>query len=193
MPRIRQFNPEHTLQKAMHIFWIKGFRHTSLANLVEATGVGKKGLYSVFGSKFDLYLKALEYYKCVQAEELLTEIENDHASLDEIKNLFERTLNFTQSEIGSRGCMVCNAIVEFSDKEPLVWRSTANHLDRFRNAISNALFNAISKKEIPLSVDIKKHSNFLVGVLQGLMLMSWGGSEYMNMKDTVELSLKSLK
>ena len=190
MPRTREFNPEDALQKAMHVFWVKGFRHTSLNNLVEATGVGKKGLYTVFGSKYKLYLKAMEYYKCVQAEELLSEIEKDYASLREIEDLFDRALNFTQSEIGSRGCMVCNSIVEFSDKEPQVWRSTANHLERLRSAISNALFNAIAKKEIPLSVDINKHANFLVSVLQGLMLMSRGGTEYKIMKDTVELSLK---
>lgn len=193
MVRTREFDSEVVLQKAMHVFWRKGYRHTSLMNLVEATGVGKKGLYTVFGNKYHLYIKAMEYYKCMQAEELLYEIERKGSGYAQIEDLFNRALNFTQSELGDRGCLVCNAIAEFGDQEPEIWHATTTHIDRFRQAIHNALTNSIKNKEIDSSIDIHKQANFLTGVLQSLMLMSRAGTDFSVMKDTVDLTLKSLK
>lgn len=193
MVRTREFDPEVVLQKAMHVFWRKGYRHTSLMNLVEATGVRKKGLYTVFGNKYDLYIKAMEYYKCMQAEELLYEIERKGSGYAQIEDLFNRALNFTQSELGDRGCLVCNAIAEFGDQEPEIWRATTTHIDRFRQAIRNALTNSIKNKESDSSINIHKQANFLTSVLQSLMLMSRAGTDFSVMKDTVDLTLRSLK
>lgn len=192
MARIREFDPNLALDKAMNVFWARGYRHTSLMNLVEATGVGKKGLYSVFGNKHDLYIKAIEYFKCMQAEELLFDVEQKGAGLKEIKDLFKRALNFTQSDLGTRGCMVCNAMAEFGDTEPEIWQATNSHVDRFRQAIRKALLNSKRNKEIDPSINVQKQANFLTSVLQSLMLMSRGGTKYSIMRDTVDLSLKSL-
>lgn len=193
MARTREFDPNIALDKAMNVFWARGYKHTSLMHLVEATGVGKKGLYSVFGNKHDLYIKAMEYYKCMQAEELLFNIEQKGAGLEEVKDLFKRALNFTQSDLGTRGCMVCNAMAEFGNKEPEIWRETTTHVDRFRRAIRKALSNSRENNEIDLSINIQKQANFLTSILQSLMLMSRSGTKYSVMKDTVDLSLKSLK
>jgi TetR/AcrR family transcriptional repressor of nem operon len=162
-------------------------------NLVKATGVGKKGLYTVFGNKYDFYIKAMEYYKCMQAEELLYEIEKQGAGYGEIRDLFMRALKFTQGDYGSRGCLVCNAMAEFGDKEPEIWRATSTHIDRFRKAFREALATSLKKREIRSSINVKKQANFLSSVLQSLMLMSRAGTEYSVMKDTVDLTLQSMK
>lgn len=193
MVRTREFDPDIALQNAMHVFWERGFRHASLMNLVKATGVGKKGLYSVFGNKYQLYIKAMEYYKCMQAEELLYDIEKQGAGYAEIRDLFKRALNFTQSDYGSRGCLVCNAMAEFGDQEPEIWRATTTHIDRFRKAFREALESSLKKREINSSINVKKQANFLSSVLQSLMLMSRAGTDYSVMKDTVDLTLQSLK
>jgi len=195
MPRIREFNPEDALVKAMHVFWAKGYRNTSLNTLVKATGVAKKGLYTVFGSKHELYIKAMEYYKCMQAEQLLSDIEdNREAGVNEIRDLFKRALEFIQSELGNRGCLVCNAMAEFGENEPEIWRATTTHVDRFRSAIGNALRNSSEKGKIKVSSSgIEKEANFLCSVLQSLMLMSRAGTDYKVMKDTVDITLNTLK
>ena len=115
------------------------------------------------------------------------------STLAQIEDLFNRALNFTQSDLGTRGCMVCNAIAEFGDKEPEIWRATTTHVDRFRIAIRKALINSKKNKEIDQTINPTRQANFLTSVLQSLMLMSRTGTEYSIMKDTVDLSLKSLK
>lgn len=193
MARIREFNPEEALDKAMHVFWNKGYRHTSMINLVEATGVGKKGLYTVFGNKKQLYMKALEHYKCLQADKLLANLEQFGSSLYELKYLFNEALVFSQTETGRKGCMVGNAIVEFGGKEPEIKKATDKHLERFRVAIFNALSNARENNEIDESIDIGRHSNFFCSVILSLMVMSRAGTDYKIMKDTVDSTLRTLE
>lgn len=52
--RPRQFDEEQVLDAAMKAFWAKGYESTSLADLVEVTGLHKGSLYQAFGDKHTL-------------------------------------------------------------------------------------------------------------------------------------------
>jgi len=68
--RPRAYDPDVVLEKALEVFWQKGFAATSLDDLVEATGVNRPSLYAGFGDKEALYLKAMERYQRQIAEQL---------------------------------------------------------------------------------------------------------------------------
>lgn len=61
--RPRAYDPDEVLGKVLDVFWRKGFTATSLDDLVEVTGVNRPSLYSGFGNKQDLYLKALQGFR----------------------------------------------------------------------------------------------------------------------------------
>jgi AcrR family transcriptional regulator len=56
MGRPKNFSREQVLEKAMPIFWKRGFSDTSLQELERATGVNKSGLYTEFRDKEDLFV-----------------------------------------------------------------------------------------------------------------------------------------
>ncbi len=62
MARTKEFDPDAALQSALELFWRRGYEATSMADLVEALGIGRASIYATFGNKHDLYLKALERY-----------------------------------------------------------------------------------------------------------------------------------
>jgi len=62
MGRPKNFSREEVLQKAIPLFWQRGFADTSLQDLEKATGVNKSGLYSEFASKEEIFLESLKYY-----------------------------------------------------------------------------------------------------------------------------------
>ena len=62
MGRPRTFEVEDALEAALGVFWRKGFEGTSYSDLVAATGVERPALYSAFGNKEALFLRALERY-----------------------------------------------------------------------------------------------------------------------------------
>jgi len=62
MSRPKNFSREEVLQKAIPLFWQRGYADTSLQDLEKATGVNKSGLYSEFESKEEIFLESLKYY-----------------------------------------------------------------------------------------------------------------------------------
>jgi TetR/AcrR family transcriptional regulator, copper-responsive repressor len=74
MGRPKNFRREEVLEKAIPVFWKRGFSDTSVQDLERATGVNKSGLYSEFRDKEDLFVESLRYYLATQEKRgLLTE------------------------------------------------------------------------------------------------------------------------
>jgi AcrR family transcriptional regulator len=71
MGRPRNFSRDGVLDKAIPIFWNKGFADTSLQDLERATGVNKSGLYTEFQDKEDLFVASLERYVQTRGGEIL--------------------------------------------------------------------------------------------------------------------------
>ena len=62
MARPRTFCDKKALKDAMMVFWAKGYECASLTELTKAMGLSKSSFYETFGSKRDLFLKALSCY-----------------------------------------------------------------------------------------------------------------------------------
>jgi AcrR family transcriptional regulator len=62
MGRHREFDLDKALDSMVCVFWRKGYEGASYADLTEAAGVERPGLYSAFGNKEALFRKALQRY-----------------------------------------------------------------------------------------------------------------------------------
>ena len=62
MPRPKEFNPDDALEKAMQVFWHKGYEATSMEDLLTAMDLNRGSLYDTFGDKRQLFLKAIDRY-----------------------------------------------------------------------------------------------------------------------------------
>src|SRR5881397_2814538 len=62
MGRPRAFDVDKALERALRMFWRKGFEGTSLSDLTKAMGINRPSLYAAFGNKEALFRKALDRY-----------------------------------------------------------------------------------------------------------------------------------
>lgn len=60
--RPRNFDENAVLDRALEVFWQRGFQGASLSELTDAMGLNKPSLYAAFGDKEALYLKTLQRY-----------------------------------------------------------------------------------------------------------------------------------
>ncbi|KAB8307567.1 TetR/AcrR family transcriptional regulator [Erwinia endophytica] len=60
--RPREFEPDEFLNAAMHCFWQKGYRATSLADLMQQTGLASASIYKLYPDKKAIFLAALKHY-----------------------------------------------------------------------------------------------------------------------------------
>ena len=115
MPRIEEFNKEDVLQKAMNVFWEKGYSATSMQDLVDATGLNRSSIYNSFGSKMELYQDTLsEYQKKTVGifQKVLLRAKNP---LDAIRSIFENFLPEIAEDVAGKGCFVLSCKAEMGN------------------------------------------------------------------------------
>src|SRR5579885_1665439 len=60
--RPRSFDERDPLEKAIQVFWAKGYDGVTIDDLVAVMGVGRPSLYAVFGDKRKIFLRVLKAY-----------------------------------------------------------------------------------------------------------------------------------
>jgi AcrR family transcriptional regulator len=107
MGRPKNFSREDVLEKAIPLFWKKGFADTSVQDLEQATGVNKSGLYSEFSSKDEIFLESLRHYL----------IKRDGSVLKQAPLGWENIKNFLSQSCPpgtAGGCLMINSMRELT-------------------------------------------------------------------------------
>jgi AcrR family transcriptional regulator len=65
--RPREFDADEALDRALEVFWRKGFEGTSISDLTDAMGINPPSLYAAFGNKEGLLKAALDRYSAKRA------------------------------------------------------------------------------------------------------------------------------
>ena len=68
MPRTKAFDEQEVLEKAMELFWKKGYYATSIQDLVNHLGINRASLYDTFGGKKKLFLHTFSHYRTVNTQ-----------------------------------------------------------------------------------------------------------------------------
>ncbi len=106
MPRgpAKQFDPTAALERAMELFWIRGFSATSMAEIRAATGLGAKSLYDTFGNKRALYLQAIDHYIATVVDRLYGRLATDASPATAVAGLLPKIARLNASD--HRGCLL---------------------------------------------------------------------------------------
>jgi TetR/AcrR family transcriptional regulator, transcriptional repressor for nem operon len=193
MGRKLEFEPGEAVQKAMMVFWRKGYERTSVGDLEEETGVGRKSLYRAFHDKEDLFLASLAAYRRFMNEDNLAHLIREDADLETIRALLDRLAGLGGTAEGSMGCLICNTAVEVGRDHPEVSRHVEGYFDQIRRGMTLALRNAASRGQVRLTEgEIAQEANFLFGVVQSLCVFGRAGVEAKAMRDVVASAMRRL-
>jgi TetR/AcrR family transcriptional regulator, copper-responsive repressor len=109
MGRPKNFSREEVLEKAMPIFWKRGFSDTTLQDLERATGVNKSGLYTEFRDKEDLFVACLRHY--LQSQEKRGLLTKEPLGWKNVE-IFLKNGPLNRGE--QQGCFSINSMREFA-------------------------------------------------------------------------------
>src|SRR5512147_1672115 len=85
MARTKAFDEDVVMERAMQVFWRRGYRATSLDDLLAAMRLSKSSFYETFGTKRDLLLTALRRYAAAGMAGLIAPLLRPDASRPEIE------------------------------------------------------------------------------------------------------------
>lgn len=171
MARPREFDYEHVLDKAVEVFWSKGYESASIQDLVEATGLHRGSLYATFGSKQGLFLTVLDRYNNVVVRRLLELLDGQPSGRASIKAFFAAVVEHILTAGPLRGCLVTNSAVERGLSCADTAAKVGDCLRRIEAGFLRALQRTQAVGELPKEADIQALSRHLTCILQGLLVV----------------------
>ncbi len=169
--RPKAFEPDEVLDRAMLVFWRKGYERTSVRDLVDYTGVNRFSLYNAFGDKRGMFLAACERYRTEVVGRRLEALERPAGGLSAIRQFFAGVVDLLAGTNGGRGCLMTNCMVEAASEDGDAVRDGRQYLTRMDTAFHAALTRARVRGEIEHGRDLHDCARYLTTTVQGLTVV----------------------
>lgn len=192
MVRTKDFDPDTALDAALDLFWERGYEATSVQDLVDHLGIGRGSLYATFGSKHELYLKALDRYLRSRDPDPIALLGRPGPALPAVRTLVRTYAEEAARDARRRGCMIVNAAMERVPGDPLVTRRVQASWRALERALAAALARARDQGELAADKDPAAIARYLLVVLQGLRVVGKAGPGAARLRDAAELALSVL-
>ena len=161
---------ERIIAKAAELFNQRGLEGTSLADLMEATGLEKGGIYRHFPSKEAVAAEAFDYAWDAAFQERVRDIDSIRGSVDRLTHLIENFVERRSSIPG--GCPLLNTAIEADDGNPLLRERARQALGRWQNLLVSVIHDGIRRQEIKSGVDPNKLAMVIISSLEGALMIS---------------------
>ena len=141
-----------------------------MADLMEATGLGKGGIYRHFASKEAVAAEAFDYAWEEAFQERVRDLGKISGSVDRLKHLIANFVERRSSIPG--GCPLLNTAVE-SDDGNLVLRERARQaLGKWQNLLTSVINEGIQRQEVRSGVDPNGLAMLIISALEGALMIS---------------------
>lgn len=170
MARPKEFDVDDALQRALEVFWAKGYAGTSLQDLVVGMGIRKASLYATFGDKHSLYLAALRRYQQETFEELTRHLAGAASPRRAVVEFLDEVFRHTARD-GRRGCLCVNANIELAPQDAAVAELLREHHDRMETLLAATLERARALGEIGRKADPRGLATFLLGIVVSINVL----------------------
>lgn len=171
MAGTKQFNEEEALDRALDLFWQRGFGHTSMQDLAQATGVMRGSLYHAYGDKLAIFLRIFERYKerfLAGAREALSPPSVD----DALRQYFRFSIaSMTDAGSGdaSRGCLTTKTATDEAAMDASIRQALRSLLDGLRQLVEERLSRADARNRLALPPAAA--ATLIVTLTRGIVVM----------------------
>ncbi len=188
--RPRAFDRDVALERAMKLFWVRGYEATSIADLTDALGIGVKSLYAAFGSKDELYAEALRRYS-TNYEHLVFGRFHEAATVRDaaLAYLMDSAAAMTGSDSElPHGCMATLGTVGSDGHAELGLLMRTTRGGAF-DVLASRLERAIAEGELPKSVDVTKLARYLQTLQSGMAIRARDGADREELQAVAKLGI----
>jgi len=192
MARPREFHHDDVLEKAMQVFWSQGYEATSLSDLTVAMGLSKSSLYDTFGSKHDLFLAALDFYREHVTMQVSSVADLDAPARQVITSILRRAVDRIVEADGRRGCFLNNTAVEVGPTDPHAAARCRAGMALMEDSFHRLVVRAQEEGQMSRLHEPRSVARFLTSTVNGIMVVGKANPDRETLEDIVAVALGAL-
>lgn len=169
--RPRGFDTEAAVERAMGVFWSRGYHGTALPDLLRATKLSRGSLYAAFGGKHALFLRALDRYVADALTRTDAELASGKDPVEGLRTCLAGYVERTSGTGGRRGCLLVATAMELAGHDAEVERRVAGFFKAMEARLTEALSRAKAKGQLADGVEPASAARILVCFVEGLRVV----------------------
>jgi AcrR family transcriptional regulator len=188
--RPRRFNTEEALDRALEVFWRKGYQGTSLDDLSQTMGINRPSLYAAFGSKEALFRKVLVRYVEGPAGYLRKALaEPTPRALAEY--LLGGAIEMLTDPRNPRGCLIVQGALACGETAESVRRELVSQRAACQVAVCLLFEHARANGHLPADADPADLARFVMTVMWGMAVQAASGANREELRRVAEMALRT--
>src|SRR4051812_11366538 len=188
--RPRAFDADRALDRALTVFWRKGYEGASMPDLTRAMGINRPSLYAAFGNKQELFRKAVERYASGPAAYAREAME-----LPTARQVVERLLRGgacgATDRKHPRGCLMVQGALTCGDAARPARRELASRRAAAEQALRRRLERARDEGDLPPDSNAADLAKYVVTVLHGMSVQAASGATRAQLDRVAETALRA--
>jgi AcrR family transcriptional regulator len=186
--RPRAFDPDMALDRAMHVFWAKGYEGASLSNLTRAMRINRPSLYAAFGNKEQLFGKVLDRYMDGPVAWFGKALAAPKAR-NVVEQIFLGTARMAEDPGAPAGCLLVQGALacgNASARKKVAARRAAAEV-----ALRRRFQRAKREGDLPRNADPAELARYVMTVIRGMAVQAAGGASRDQLHRVAQIALRA--
>lgn len=188
--RPRVFDMDEALDKALQIFWKRGYEGASLAELTEALGVNKPSLYAAFGNKEELFMKALSKYVAGPVA-FVREVINEPTAREVAQRFLYQAVEFLTEPSHPKGCMIVQGALSGGENAEMIKSVLIQYRTAYESLLTKRFEQAKKDGDLPGDANPQTLAKYLATLHQGMSVQATSGGSKEELKAMADLALNA--
>jgi len=188
--RPRAFDADVALDRAMHVFWAKGYEGASLSDLTQAMRINRPSLYAAFGNKEQLFRKVLDRYMNGPLAYFGRALGATKAR-DVVEQLFLGAAKMAGDPRLPSGCLMVQAALAVGNSARSVRKEAAGRRAAGEVALRRRLQRAKREGDLPKNSDPAELAGCVMTVLRGMAVQGADGASPDQLRRVAQLALRA--
>jgi AcrR family transcriptional regulator len=190
--RPRSFDIDDAIEKAMVVFWSKGYENASIPDLTAAIGINRPSLYAAFESKENLFRLALDRYRKDPASYVNRAIAKSTA-FEVFESLLFGVVNLVTDPKGPGGCLFVCGTHAVGAKDTEISRELAARRIEGEADIRKRFYAAKKQGDLPAGSDPRIIAKLAATLIWGISVQASNGAKKPELKKLAALALESIR
>jgi AcrR family transcriptional regulator len=186
--RPRAFDLDAALERAMNVFWAKGYEGASLSDLTQAMRINRPSLYAAFGNKEQLFGKVLDRYMDRPVAYFGKALAAPKAR-GVVEEIFLGTARMADDPRFPAGCLMVQGALACGDAS--VRKEVAARRAAAEVALGRRLQRAERDGDLPKNSDPSALAGYVMAVVRGMAVQSAGGASSDQLCRVAQIALRA--